>query len=337
MKKPFTPALFLLLIVFLSACRKPYQQTTFPNPGRLTQFPVPPSHQREVKIFFPGEAVKDTDYVKVMVLEVSAPANASYEELVNLMKTKAGQHGLDAVLLLAKDDKLYASHVPVGSYRLGNRNYFYRGYTYLSSYPVLSGLGIVYRHNLGYLTQYMKSQVITETATGKRLEVKLDLNRNAENPAELTNDPEWYFFVNFTKKYEPFYLLQQNKDWLCFSNHAGKLLKRYTYQAESTTNKKPSLTRICKFKYDRDTIREIRLSEPWYGSHYSILLTYDTQKRISETLIREGRKPILKQRFEYDNENRLVKSQFYFVEHNQEKAFLQSEYQYHIPQDFIRK
>ena len=331
----------VFLAVALQACMQPYQLTTFPNQGKLTPFPVPPPHEREVKIYFPGEAVRDTDYVKIMVLETSAYSGTSYDDLVKLMKAKARLHGLDAVILLEKEDKVTAAYHSGSSSKVGNNTTYRPSYYTYSSYPVLSGLGIVYRKNLNYVTRYLKSMTLTEAGTGNQQQVRLDLDGNPLRPYVFSAEKQ-DFFADYTRKFEPFYLLKQNKNWFLFNDETGRLRKReYQYYSSPTQVFNYSagyVGRSCKFTYNKDTIQEIRLADGLAAEFikvYHITLTYDAQKRISQTLIRLERKPFLKQKFYYDEENRLIRSELFKTDGSEEMLFLKTEYQYCTLEDFM--
>ena len=66
----------------------------------ITDIPLQP-HQHNVDIFFNAE-LPTQPYYKVQMIETTAPDNASYEDLLNALKQRAMEIGVDGVIIIDK-------------------------------------------------------------------------------------------------------------------------------------------------------------------------------------------------------------------------------------------
>jgi hypothetical protein len=323
---------FYLSFLLLSACTHPYLRGTFPSGNTITKYPIPPPHNRDVKVFFPREIIKDTDYVKITVIEIYDSPQTSYNELVNKLKKDAQNYGVDAVIILDKNEKNFYKYRSGYSNPFNGSTYYQSGYRTLYFYPALSALGFVYRKHLDYIKLYPKSVKISvyESDTTKNsasFTFPLDNDRNVRDTFKLFPYQQMFYFTNFIKKYDPFYLIQQDKGWMNYKNGSNKIYKRvYTLSDKSKY--------VCRFKYNNELIESITSHSVSYRA--KILLSYNNEHAITEAIIfKESEK--YKEFFFYDNMGRLVRTKYFKIIHNTSIPFIEAEYDYPVKEEIFNE
>ena len=132
MKSVLIFSLFLALIC--SSCLRTYPVYQAPSIGDRFS-PIPTfAHEKEVELFAQGTYPADSNYIKILPLEVQG-ANF-YEEVAQKIKLAGASAGVDAILL-EKKQVITNEESPFPQIRL-------------------SGTGIKYHRNLAYLNKYLK-------------------------------------------------------------------------------------------------------------------------------------------------------------------------------------
>ncbi len=271
-----------LVVLVLAGCTslRPYRA-----PQQLVDIPLLP-HQQNVEIFLQNETPPDSDYYKVVGLEVFAPY-ASFNALLTQMKRRAQEAGVDAVLLLDQQE----GGVPPN---------------------ILRGIGIKYRRNLNYVQYHLKLKDVyayqpngdTSLVYQARFNLMGDELANPSFPRDTT-------YEKYVRRYALDYLLHATRGWLFEEEAPGKIVRRVKMNASGS----PALN--CAYTYNQEgDVSLITLTAPLSAYERQrfkeyISLVYNEQRQVIEKQI-FGRENVRKYRevLTYDSLGQLLKLPF---------------------------
>jgi hypothetical protein len=317
----------LLLLCFLfSACMRGYQNQ---DSGQLMPYPIIP-HTQEVEVYFNQEKPTDTAYLKLRVIDVYKPMHTATGEMIAVLKQKAQQYGVDALLLL--DEKSFLN----SSFGYNSR---YTSVTDYNNYRLLSAVGIKYKKNISGIENYIQKQDIelydSVTKTYKPiLGIELDLNENSRNIYEIAPKTANYYH-NYIKKYSLAWLVKdKSADWIHNElNEPSSFNIKRVYKHDNWEQK----LRVT-YQYNKSKqIEKLSIKQPEKAGQ-KLVYTYQDAKsnRPLSLVVTEKSKIIYKQIFNFDDTKKLQNSIFYIVNGNQETPFLRVNYKYFSKNSLIR-
>ncbi len=305
----------LTTIIFASACS---QLLRLPASGSniFKTAPLPPPSLNNPKIIFPGEAISDTNYIKMTVLEVRTPYLATYNDLLQLLEQKAKKAGMDAVIIVDRNE---------------NITYKATGGKYVSSVrydsEVLSGLGVRYRNNMAYVTKYIKSlNLYYSTANNFKSDtLKLDFDRNI---LQYYNEPESAkLYDQYIKPYTQFEFFESTKDWFVTKDAKKRIRTKYHYMPDDWDKK-------FKFFYDHNNnVRLAKINGQTPSRFYSesANFIYDDKNRLIRIDISKS-----KEKFqllnEFDKEGRIISTKVLNMKDG--KLIAKADFNYYVSADF---
>lgn len=143
----------LFYLLFLFSCSGYQYYTAFQPIKSLTDIPLKQSTDN-IDCYFNNET-PDIPYYKVKMVEITGTQNASYDELLISLKDKARKEGLDAVIILGKQQETVYDNLSE-KINVGDTSVDY--YRQLARpYQKLSAIGIKYVKNINYLDTIVKS------------------------------------------------------------------------------------------------------------------------------------------------------------------------------------
>ena len=151
--------LFFAALFFSCSNYLPYSSAN--QTKSITNIPLKKSVDN-VDCFFNNQAPAKPFY-KVNIVEVTSGTTASYDELIMLLKNKAKQNGLDAVMILNKQQEIaYENLTEKISIKDTSVNYYRQLAT---PYQKLSAIGIKYIENITYLDTIVKTTLFKCSST----------------------------------------------------------------------------------------------------------------------------------------------------------------------------
>ena len=306
----YLPAL-LMIISLLSGCAAT-KKYPVPDPYRINDFPTPPQ-EYVVEVLFPGEEPKKGTYIKTHFFEAQSFHVISYAQLLERIKSQAASANVDAVMILAPEA--------------------------YEDLRILTAVGIKYKSNVDYLTNYRLVDQLYVFDQGKDEFVHVanmypDFNNkifSIENMGEQQRST--YYYNQYIRKYSiPFLLEEKNQHWRYQEETASGLINRRLY-----TNWGNS-TRI-KVKISYDQMQKKQLDVRYYYPNFlterkRIILEFNEENQISKkTIFDEQLKAQLKEVFTYDEEGKLLNSIYYKINGNEEIPFLKTNYFYFSEDD----
>ncbi|MBC8111461.1 MAG: hypothetical protein H7Y04_10410 [Verrucomicrobia bacterium] len=326
---------FCLLLLCLNACYTPFKSYQNGYNGLKTA-PQPPPHKNEVKIYFPGEKISDTNYVKMTVLEVRSDGETSYNNLISMIKRKAQLEGVDAVVLLGKEEEKISS-TSGGSYVS----------TTVYTEQILSGLGIRYRNNFDYVKMYPKKAVIHQINTDNNSQelptetVLLDFDRQVINTnTENDQKSSITLYKQYVEPYTPFELLEAKKGWAysASSNEIPRINTNLPFQVLQKVypaNSNSGFQKKYSYTYENERISKVTMKRI-FKSVYKIEkadLNYNKENQVKEIFTRQSNKLQFKHVFEYDAEGRITGTDVYRIIDKKSSLFLKVSYEFHTAAD----
>jgi hypothetical protein len=156
----------IYLSILCSSCAFYALHTGTEKVKSITDIPLQP-HQHNVDVFFNAD-LPTQPYYKVQMIETTAPENASYENLLNALKQRAKELGVDAVIIV---DKQQATSYQAIDY--SNRQV-------ATAYQRIAGIGVKYVSQIDYMETIVKRTIIDVYENGKarKLEVNFDYYGN---------------------------------------------------------------------------------------------------------------------------------------------------------------
>lgn len=302
--------LFLLCTCLLTSC---YLRQYGITP-QLVNIPLVP-HKNEVELYFTNELPKNKAYYEVIGL--SAEGGIDYNSLLVELKNKAQQTGVDAVIHV---DKTQGNHVSSDGV----------------SYPTLivSGVGIKYRENLGYIDQYIKSKRVYTLSDPGNPALVYEAPFNMMGQEIITGQKSHPDYVRFVRHFSFEYLLYETDRWAYGTDERKRVVQRNHYSDPYLNNS----DMICLFKYKPDDeLQHISLKYLSNNKHNVFIeLEYASKDIVSAKYIyaRYNKKNLLYiEKLSYDAMNRISQATLYKVEQGKQIPFLQTLYSYYTMDD----
>lgn len=300
-------SLFLLGAV-LAGCTVGYPPIYY-DQDLLVEFPLLP-HTSEVPVYFPQDTLPNKEYVRVGVLETRGGEFTSYNELIRRLQFQAQERGVDAIQLL--DKQIEATE-------------YYEVST-------LSGIGIKYLDNLGYLRDFIRSQEIyplnnySSSSGSSQWATKIwfDFTGGVQR---IEGNRE---YADFVRKYSlDFLLYEQNRRWRYAPDEYGQVRLR----ARTHATGMPDL-RVW-FTYEvRNRPNLVRIREYPSREESTIRFAYDTEGKILKKRITLPDGEVIEQILVYDTSGKLLKSEYYKATPNQQLVpYLIVQHQFYSPED----
>ncbi|WP_207433720.1 hypothetical protein [Sabulibacter ruber] len=295
---------FLVAVALLStACMSGYQ--TLMPADRLSTIPTP-VHGQEVEVFFPGERPKDTAYVKIAVLEHKVEGEVAYAQLVEQLKQKAQLQGMDALLLLGKnqstklksDQGLLETLVEITSGEEIRDNY------YSVTTHELSGVGIKYKRNLQYLPEYVQTKQVyaLENGAEKPLATVLVDYQGSDKKITTANQTDENTYRNNVQRYNLHHLLKEEGPNWRYSTYGGLVQKR-----KLISDKGAGVLKTVKIKYNA---AQLPVKLELYNANLPltevITIGYNEQNQVVEKQVFRNKQLYLKETNTYDTAGKLV-------------------------------
>ena len=298
---------YLLLLLGLSACQYNYPKVS--NASPLSNFPMPPSHQREVDIYPAGKLPADTAFVKLIRLEAQGNPALPDTVLLNVLRKKAQAEGADAVLIEKKKEE--------------------------KKLITLSGTAIRYKNRLGYVRAYLKWQkVYIVSTTGVKTHaftVAYDFDRYIwKIIPEKRRDADSLFY-NYSDRYSPYHLLEEKNGWTYRKDKSGKDIQR-NYYVDGIKIKRLNLS------YPEPGKIQVNVYYSGQGDYlFPDVVVYELndKKQVVRSTIVTGEGDILREKFTYDELGRMDSSTMSRVSEERETQFLINVYEYFQPDDLM--
>jgi hypothetical protein len=137
---------------------------------RLTDIPTPPNAQRNIEVFFPGERLPDSPYVKIAILNGDGGAT---DDQVESLKERAKVTGADAIFLINPRVYIDTNH---------------------SSSSYMDAVAIKYVHNINYLDQYIKrKRLYFRDTTDWKEEGLIEYQINGDITKQQCTSQQWLY------------------------------------------------------------------------------------------------------------------------------------------------
>jgi hypothetical protein len=310
--------LLLAVLFVFTGCMTNYPFTS--DPYRIKEFPTP-RHNREVKIYFPGEKLPDKPYIQTHTFEARHYPGAPITVQVRQIREQARAAGVDAVIIMSHRDQAELTR-----------------YGHLMMVNTLTALGIKFKENVDYLHMYRSiDQLYAFNAEKDTFELVANLYPDFDGQVktvEVLDDAEMgkFYFENYIRRYSLDFLLgDKSPNWRYKTKLSG-LVTRREYIKDGLKHIKLDL------HYEPDTRKLTRIDasifnpgEVWHN--YEILLEFGPNKMISEKKILSNGNLELIERFYYDEKDRLLTSTYHKIVDGQEQPFLQTHYYYYDDED----
>jgi len=302
-------------IIFTSSC-SPLLKLPIGGSNAFKTAPLPPPSLKSPRFIFPGEAFPDTNYIKMTVLEVRTSYLTTYNNLLQILELEGKNAGMDAVIIMDRNE---------------NTNYRTTGGKYVSSIrydsEVLSGLGVRYRNNMQYVTNFIKTINLSYPSTNsyKSDSLKMDFDRNV---IEYKNDLESIkLYDQYIKPYTPFEFFESSKNWFVTRDAKKRIKTKYHYLPEDWDKK-------FKFFYDHDNnVRLAKINRQTPSRIYSEMASfiYNDKKQVIRIDISKSKEKyqILN---EYDKEGRIISTKVLNMKDG--KLIVEADFNYYLPSDF---
>ena len=311
--------LILSLIIFcLTGCYKAYYTKSIPLSAN-NNFPAPPPHQHKVEFYLPNDTIKDSSFIKISDLTVADWPETGSEKFSNEMTKLAQQNGVDVVKLKNWENEVNSD---------GN------------SIKLLKGTGYRYFKNMGYLSQYLKWEVISYLPENgsvpiPAVTVAYDFNHTIWKilPEDLKDGDK--LFKNFIYRYSPYHLLKETKNWTYKKGKPG-MEKIRARKENNIIDKRLNIiynkNLPVKIIIDNTTL----LDEKINSIKEQIVLTYDEEeKNITKTEIKSlNGKPYQYMQEFYYTKNKLSYSIMSEVADGKKIPFARVDYEYFSIVDF---
>lgn len=308
-KRFYFPAL-LVFILLLSGCSMQRYPTT--DVYRISDFPTPEQNYI-VDVLFTGEEPDENSYIKTHFFEAHSYYGSSYAQLLEIIKRQAASANVDAVIILTPEA--------------------------YEETRLLTGVGIKYKANVDYLSDYRLVDQLHIFDNEKNEFVQIanlypDFNDQIFEVKNTSDDHSGtYYFKNYIEKYSLAFLLGDESEYWRFRNHSqtGKLSgRRYT-------NRETSKRIDVKLNYDGVKLDHLEVTYRFVGleaQKRKIFITHDDAGRVKEKKITDkDNNPLLKEYFTYSEDGKLQQSVYYRITDNNELPFLKTNYFYFENED----
>ena len=163
----------------------------------MTDIPLKP-HKRNVDVYLMNEK-PFFPYYKVKIVEVTANANAGYNEMLNDLKVRAQSEGLDGLVLMDTRQETRYADVSETVYLKDTSTSISRQVA--TPYLRMSAVGLKYPQNITYVDSIIKKQHITIFSGDKQQtqDVDYDWRGNVINPP---NSVAFKTYYNYIARYD---------------------------------------------------------------------------------------------------------------------------------------
>lgn len=310
--------LHLALLLSLASCTAyiPQEQLQ-PAPNPLSNVPVKP-HHHDVQVFFHNELPHEP-YYKIRLIEVREPLNEDANELLNALKTKAREEGMDAVQI---DD-------------IGKQTgtVFHDG---IYAYQRLVGIGIRYRSTIDYMDSLIKFQTVKVWLPGNDDPKQFDLSFNFNG--QCTSLKDALADSIFTREIYPYTAFEA-----AYGNQPG-----WAYKVTDTTNfllaskrKEYAYTAIvCNYTYNENgTPLTINISKPASNSitadkiKQRLELKYSEHGLLTKKILYRKNEVEWIELLSYTRSGRLAKTERFKLAGGKKQPLLESSFGYYSIDD----
>jgi hypothetical protein len=283
---------------------------------RINNFPTP-KHDYIVDVLFTGEEPDENSYIKTHFFEAHSYYGSSYAQLLEIIKRQAASANVDAVIILTPEA--------------------------YEETRLLTGVGIKYKANVDYLSDYRLVDQLHIFDNEKNEFVQIanlypDFNDQIFEVENTGDDHSGkYYFKNYVEKYNLAFLLEDDSEYWRFRNHSqtGRLRSR-RYQ-----NHEISKRIDVKLNYENAKLDHLEITYHFPGKldveKCKIYITYDDAGRFKEKEITDDQnKPLLKEYFSYSDDGKLIESIYYRIKDNEKLPFLKTNYFYFDNEDVYK-
>ncbi|RNI26978.1 hypothetical protein [Rufibacter latericius] len=324
--KTFSYALLLVAVALLStACMSSYQSL---SDNRLSSIPTP-VQQQEVEVFFPGERPTDTAYVKISVLEQKVEGEVAYAQLVEQLRKKAQLEGMDALLLLGKNQstrlKSDAGLLEV-LVEIASGEEIEDSYSSVTTHE-LSGVGIKYKRNLRYLPDFIQRKRIFILEQGQDsllATVTLD-HEGMDKKVTLQHETAGPTYRRFVHDYNLNHLLKEQGPTWYYTAVAGQVQKRKLMSGDGS-----GALKTIKITYNAAQLPEkLEIRRPGLPQPEVLTISYNAQKQVTQKCLYRGKQLFLKETNTFDALGKLESTLHEKVQEGHSVPFLKTVYDYY--------
>jgi hypothetical protein len=314
-----------LLAVLFFSCSDYLPYSAVHQTKSITDIPLKQSSEN-IDCFINNQTPAKPFY-KINIVEVTGAANASYDDLIISLKNKAKQQGLDAVMILDKQQEIAYENL---NQKINVKDTTVNYYQQLATpYQKLSAVGIKYAANINYLDTIVKTAAIELENNNYKTTgiIKFDFYGN---PVAMDNNQIEKFYSD---SIEPFDIARHNnaavKDWQYKMNpvltNAVAAFKKGAAGYE-TIIVKADETVANKFYY--------KFSDPASNKvkKYTLIIEKDAAKRITKKTLAQKNNIIWVEEIYYDK-NITTGSKRYRINNNKEEIIFTTTNQFYSVND----
>ncbi len=315
-----TPAL-LLLVLLASSCSVPYWQTR----GSLNDIPLLSETGSEAALFFRDEEPLKP-FLKISILQVTGRRFQTHDQLVPGLREQATRQGYDAVVGIEKRNTFESNSTLLDVLLLNSED---ENDSYYAS--ALSGFGVKYLENMGYIESFRKSMEIYELQPDTSYMQLLSTARfNYFGEFEEEDKPALIKGRIYQYEVEPYdfiHLLEEEKDWWHRQNSLGLVMVRKKMQHGS-------LLRKCKIQYTSyNQIKKLKVYNSQSVHTHSIEPVYNNEGLLTLKKITFSDGTTMHEQLRYDERQRHIGSTWLRTGENGPQPFLKTVIDYHSMQD----
>ena len=307
----------LLAGILLSGCTTSY--FSYPNEERLTKMPSFP-HDNPVEIFFPGESMPVSPYIRIALLKAKSLDGSNQTGLITSLKRKAQETGCDALLIIDQE------HFEEVRTNIGIED------TYSVSGQSMLSIGIKYLDSLAYQPGLLREKEVFSFRAGDPEPVPTGSIRF--QPDGRLQEMDLKGRARLAYYYSLDYLVEQEEGW---EFHYGTpvpdgppplIRRRISNQTVPD--------RVKVFYQDPDRPRQLIITamNGVAGQYIKMDITYDEEGRLFERRWRTPTRGDLLARITYDEKGLPEMEYLYYLENGQEKPFAKVQYHYYAEEEW---
>jgi hypothetical protein len=248
-----------------------------------------------VDVFFNNELPSEAFY-KVQIVDAVAPVNASYDELLLVLKQNAQVVGIDAVIIINKEQATQYNNV---SDRLElSDTVIYRERQIATSYQRISAIGLKYFSKINYMDSIVKSTIIDEYENGKprKLYITFDYYGN------IVQGNDKYANEFYTDNILPFDISRQLSGDVAYWEYCREDNKILSFRLKEN-DVTYIYAAIDPFGTSRTSTIHYKFFDPGSNknSKFDLQCFFDTDGRLTEKRLLKKNQIIWKEKTEYIN------------------------------------